>query len=149
MARPQRVTVWQRFVRSKAALVVGGVVLLFIGVSFARETVRRAQVQQEIRKLEGEVQRLEDQRTSLTKLIDYFQSPLFQEQEARQKLGLAKPGESVFIVPLSEGPAEVPGAANENDERAAEGASNPVRWWRYFFAPPSPKQESSTNKEPS
>jgi hypothetical protein len=54
------------------------------------------------------------------------------EQEARLKLNLQKPGESVVIIPGVGGGRElgenVAGMEGEN-----KAISNPKKWWNYFF----------------
>lgn len=130
MPRPPHVSWWQRLLRARLFLLVAAVVCAFLLIAFARETIHRYEVRQEIAKLEQQIGDLESRKESLSGLIDYFSSPLYQEQEAREKLGLAKAGERVVIVPLTNSTppvtAQTPAAAPE--------PSNPQKWWRYFFA---------------
>lgn len=116
--------------RSKLTLVIGAFLILVALVSFAREFLRRMEVKNDIARLQAQVRELEDRKTNLTDLIDYFESPLFQEQEAREKLGLAKPGESVVVVPLTNESVAIAGAAAANDGTQVR---NPNKWWNYFF----------------
>lgn len=134
MPRARRSVSWDQVFRSRVFLLVLGVVVLFVLVAFAREAVHRYEVSQRITKLKAEISDLETKQKKLTDLIDFFSSPLFQEQEARQKLGKAKPGESVVIIPLSNTSAS-PGETSA-DESASQKKPipNPVKWWQYFFA---------------
>jgi hypothetical protein len=101
-------------------------------VMFAKEFERRLDVNREIQRLQGRVQELEDRRTNLSNLIQFFQSPLYQEQEAREKLGLAKPGESVVVVPLP-GESQAGGIKTPEDALQTPRMPNPQKWWEYFF----------------
>lgn len=137
-----RQPVWSRIRSSKLTLVVGLCLVLFAFVSFGRELYRRIEVNQEISRLEQQIRELESRKTRLTNLIEYFESPLFQEQEAREKLGLAKPGESVVIVPGTNASTTV--QENDSDEPSATKTPNPKKWWQYFFQEPiQPETESS------
>ena len=129
MPRPGRE---RRFLRSKAALLLGAGVLVLLLIAFSREILRRAALSEEIRSLEEQEQELEERQSELTALVDYFSSPLFQEQEARRKLGLARPGEEVVIVPLDEEGGTAP-EANAGESGGESSLSNPMKWWRYFF----------------
>ena len=55
--------------------------------------------------------------------LEFVQSPEFIEKEAREKLGLAKPGETIVIIPPQE--------ATQSD--VAEVLPNWKRWWKLFF----------------
>ncbi len=117
--------------------MLGLVVALLTLVAFGREVLHRYEINQQIRELEAQVREQEARKAQLTDLIQYFSSPLFQEQEARQKLGKAKPGETVVIVPTSAGEpaAASPASTNAPSGTAADAVvSNPVRWWQYFFS---------------
>lgn len=118
--------------RKRVVLVLGAIVFVGLGTAFVREFMLRSAVSSDIEKLESTVKELEERKTSLLATLDYFQSPLFQEQEAREKLGLTKPGETVVIVPEVSARTQT-GKADTATARADQSASNPVRWWRYFF----------------
>lgn len=135
MPRASRSFSWDQLTHSRLFLLVMAGIVLFVLVAFLREAVHRYEVRQQITKLQAEIGDLETKQKKLTDLIDFFSSPLFQEQEARQKLGKAKPGESVVIIPLSNVNASPthPSAA-QAPQQQEQDVSNPARWWRYFFA---------------
>lgn len=93
-----------------------------------REGQRRNMVAGEIRAMQDEVTRLEQQRNRLGDLIRSAESPEFLEREARLRLGLQKPGESVLIVPEAGG-----GGMESVTDTTREPSSNPQRWWRHIF----------------
>ena len=135
MPRASRSFSWDQLTRSRLFLLVMAGIVLFVLVAFLREAVHRYEVRQQISSLQSEIGDLETKQKKLTDLIDFFSSPLFQEQEARQKLGKAKPGESVVFIPISNVNASPPNSSAAQDaEQREQAVSNPVRWWRYFFA---------------
>ena len=77
-------------------------------VEIARKTLAEVQAEQE----------------KLKKQLEYVQSDEFVEREAREKLGLGKPGETVVIVPTPELPPSA---------KASEGRqSNWRKWWGLY-----------------
>ncbi len=82
-----------------------------------------------LRRLEIEHQRLKDELT-------YSESPLFIEQEARNRLGLAREGEAVILLPKSQIPStkSLPRRqAGQTNEEKEEVIPNWKKWWRLFF----------------
>lgn len=128
MPRTVRASTWERFAHARIVHLVIVALLLVVVVSFGREVARRYAISRALGGLKDQVQDLQKQKSQLSDMIEYFRSPLFQEQEARTKLGLAKPGESVVIVPLAE---------TDQAENVQQGTqqvnSNPLKWWLYFF----------------
>ncbi len=136
MPHQPRVPTWQKIARSRLILLAGaGFFLLLLG-ALGREIAHRYAINREISGLEHQISELENKQSDLTKLLGYFQSPLFQEQEARRNLGLAKAGESVVIVPLE--PSDQltsQSSTTTTDERGTQRTlSNPRQWWNYFFS---------------
>lgn len=104
-------------------LVIGGALLSLLAIR-QREASGRLQV------IRQEISMQEEERKELEALVQYLSSPTFTEREAREKLGLAKPGESVIIVP--ERPQETILPAGETAP-PPDTTPNPIRWSRYFF----------------
>lgn len=118
--------------RKPFSLVFGGVLLVGVSIASVREYMTRHAVTEEIKKLEANVKELEERKTSLLATLEYFQSPLFQEQEAREKLGLTKQGETVVVLPeVRVVEPEIPAKSQNNQIETS--AANPVRWWQFFF----------------
>ncbi len=71
-------------------------------------------------------------------LIAYYQTPSYQEVEARQRLGLKKPDETVYVVKgLTTNTDQSPALSDDlyNDIQPAPPApeTNIQLWWEYFF----------------
>ena len=113
---------------SKALLAVACAAMVMTVGAMIREGQRRNMVAKEIRAMQDEVTRLEQQRNRLGDLIRSAESPEFLEREARLRLGLQKPGESVLIIPEAGGGGAEPGTST-----TPAPSSNPQRWWRHIF----------------
>jgi len=127
----------KRILKSKILLIISLLVLLFFTVNLSREIINRRDLQGEISALQEKIDGLKSRNTELVGLIEYFKTPDFVETEARTKLNLKKPGETIIIVPE---PGEL---KDENKNITNEPAfitatvvkeiSNPQKWWNYFL----------------
>lgn len=111
-------------------------VLGFLVFSFGREFVRDYSVRQEIAGLEAEKAALENENSEIIALMNSIQTETYIEREARIKLGLAKPGEKVVILPDSREDNQTKTNIDYAAEIPAEDLSavaNPRKWWYYFF----------------
>jgi len=78
--------------------------------------------------VEEKAQKLAAEQKQLLEKKAYFQSPEFVEEEARNKLNMAKPGETVVILPPNL--AQVLG---REEKPAAPEIPNWRKWWNLFF----------------
>ncbi|MBU0649003.1 septum formation initiator family protein [Patescibacteria group bacterium] len=114
-------------------LIINILVLFFVILGFGREYIRNYEIDKEIKELAQRAQGLETQHQDILNLVDKLKTDDFLEQEARLKLGLKKPGESVAIVPEQELIHELE-AKSAGAAPAQEGEpSNPELWWIYFL----------------
>lgn len=130
-----------RSVRWPLVFAASGALFLVAGASTVRESYREWKVDQEIRQMQAEIERLEGRKLTLAELIQRLDSPDAMDKEARTRLGLRKPGERVIILRGAEDPttwqddaveALGPESGAPSDER-----TNPRRWLDYFFPRPS------------
>ncbi len=70
----------------------------FLAVSNLRINKKRTELQSQIGRLETEIKTLEEKKEKLQAGISAGESESFLEKEAREKLGLKKPGEEVVVV---------------------------------------------------
>jgi len=129
---------FRRLIKSRLLIVAEIGLLILISIALGKEVIRKYQINNQINDLKSEIEELEQGNIELSGLIDYFNSETYKEGQARLKLGLQKPGESVVSVPNSEG--QVMGAQVVAGERGSirqtqenNNQSNPQRWWNYFF----------------
>lgn len=126
-------------------LIAGTLLIVFI-VAIIRELINSRNVGSQVKRLAGEVAIEQHRQQQLQDLIDYLNSPTFQEQEARLKLGLKREGESVIVVPPSNGsvvPDSVTGQGSPG-QTSTVPIGHPRSWWNYFFAPHSTTSSTSS-----
>ncbi len=119
----------------RVALVVVGIVFIFLIVGLARQMARHDDLSQQITDLDKELKQLNLDKKDFLQSLDAYQSDFFAEQEARTKFNLKKPGEKVVIIPVS---SLEPGVtARSGDLARADFSSrlgfNMRMWWEYFF----------------
>ena len=111
-----------------------GLGIVVLGVALTKELIRKVQIHRQIAQLEAEIASLESHNSELNDMIDYFNSSSFQDKEARTKLGLAAPGETMVVLPDTTDSSTI---ATSEDSRAAasaeDGRSNLQKWQDYFF----------------
>lgn len=119
---------FRELIKSKLFLAGGGAAAILLAVFWGREAWHTFQIDREERALQAQIDRLESQSRGLADLIGYFRTPEYKERQAREVLGLQKPGEFVVALPVD--------AAEESAESIASQtrtAANPAKWWNYFF----------------
>jgi hypothetical protein len=77
---------------------------------------------------EEKVYQLEKEQQKLLEKRQYYQSEEFIEEEARNKLGLSRPGETIVILPPNVG--EILGQKEGIPEKEIP---NWQKWWKLFF----------------
>jgi cell division protein FtsB len=123
-----------KVLESKIFISLGLIVLVFISIALGREIAHRNQIRNQIESLKSEISSLEQKNIELGSLIEYLKTPSFKEKEARTRLGLQKPGESVISVPEEEINEENSNLNIENSTNNSKIANtNPKKWWSYFF----------------
>lgn len=118
---------WQYFFKSRVASWVMSIALLFVMVFAAKILIQKYKVDKEIAKLEDQAQKIKKDNEQLSSLVQYFNTPEYQEKAARERLNLQKNGEIVVGLPsISE---TVAGA-----QTTAGNSSNYKKWFDYFFS---------------
>lgn len=115
--------------KSKLFIVFGAAVVLILAISLGREMYRKYLIESEIRQLQGEVDKMNRSNADLSALIGYFNSPEYKERQAREQLGLQKPGEFAVALPPEAGQP----SAKQTGQASGQAASNLEKWWQYFF----------------
>ena len=129
---------FKRFLRFRYLFAINLVILLFLFVSLGRELVRSLQIQKDIAVLQAKADTLMADNLEIAKLNTVLQTESFLEREARLKLGLKKPGEQVVVVetdPQKQTGELLPGPLETliGGAQPLQTASNPAKWWYYFF----------------
>jgi len=115
---------WESFIKSRFATFILGAVLILVMLFAGRAVVQKYEVDKEIFKLQSEVDKVHKNNDQLSYLIKYFDTPEYQEKQAREKLNLKKDGEFVVVLPDNSQSAQ---SAN------SVPTSNTKLWFNYFF----------------
>jgi cell division protein FtsB len=113
--------------------ILGIVLLLYFGTNISSTLYRSVQSHQRLDDMRREVSELQKQRDQLRHRLAYQQTDWFVEQEARNKLGLARPNETVVIFP--EQTAVLGDRAPSNTSVALTSPlwqQNFQKWWGLF-----------------
>ncbi len=121
-----------RLLTSRGVIVLEVLLIAFLLVGITKEIVRRVALRREVAVLEKQIAELEAQNRSLGEYVAAINTDSFREREARKRLNLQKPGESVLIVPET---TETGETANTTATAVStiSKTSNSHRWWTYFF----------------
>ena len=104
-------------------------IAMFVATGLIRASYQHYQLRQEISSLEAEIQALSKKKLESMELLSYVMSPAFAEERARVELNLKEPGEHVAVI-RDTGERN---ATEEVESTAGQEASNPIKWWYYFF----------------
>lgn len=110
------------------------VLLVFMIIGTVKVVIKNNQVQKEITALQDDLQKLRIQNERLRGQVSDSRDADYLELQAKRKLNLKRPEESVFV--FYEDQAGLVTASQSADLAkfdAAATSSNPVLWWRYFF----------------
>jgi cell division protein FtsB len=86
----------KRKLRVKHFLV--GVVLCYIGYILISQQFMMMRIQKDIEKFSQENKKVEEDNAYLRDQIEYASTDEYKERMARERIGLVKPGETVYII---------------------------------------------------
>jgi cell division protein FtsB len=119
-----------------------GIVFILCLISWAayvssKQLARNQRIESEVDMLKQEADKIRRENETLSEKVRYFASNDFQEQEAKDKLGMKKTGEEVIVIKSrkaaeEKGEVETPVTMTP---AVYEGGSGPnyKKWWRIFF----------------
>jgi len=108
----------------KIIIVVIGIGLI---ISLSRNIYRLLKAGDQVKLAQQRLEELEKEHQELLEKEEYYQSEEFVEQEARNRLNMGKPGETVVILPPSAG------EAGEISSSPAPELPNWRKWLKLFF----------------
>lgn len=112
-------------------LIVGAV---GVGYLSYREWQRGERIEEEIEALRQEAAKIQLENSDLAQKIMYFDSPDFQEREAKDKLGLKRADEEEILL---SGTPTLPEARREVTANTLPAPEDDVpnyrKWWNLFF----------------
>lgn len=130
------------FFSQKFLALIGLTVIILISFPFAKNAVKQHKINKEISDYQKEIYSLQNKSQDLKNFVAYLESDQFTEEQARLSLNLKKPGEELTVIKNEANGAElasssasdsifnIPGRRKEEPARAA---SNPKKWFYYFF----------------
>lgn len=130
MTNPKQKNIPKIF-QSKVLIVIEIAIVLFLIVAVGQEVVRRKSVQEEVSRLELQIEQLESQNVHLAETLKEMTSENYIEKEARRKLDLQKKGETVILVPHEETDTVL--VSKDSQDSSEAKPANPSQWWSYFF----------------
>jgi hypothetical protein len=133
MALPSKKSKLVSLLTSRGVIVVEVLLIAFFVVGITKEVVRRLALRKEINQLEQHITELEAQNRSLGDYVASINTESFQEREARKRLNLQLPGESLLILPETR-TLSVNSASDTSPSNPIRANSNISRWWKYFFS---------------
>lgn len=113
----------------KISLGVIILIVLVIGYNLIKQISDAIKSSERLSQEADSLSQLQDQNKQLKEKLAQIQSPEFIEEQARNKLGLAKLGETIVVIP-EEKLKEVLGASQSAQEVRLP---NWLGWWRLFF----------------
>ena len=112
-------------IRSKITLVFLLSIVIFFSLSLVQRYRNFSEYQDELRKIEGDIDQLKEEKVKLEDLLSLLSTDAATEEQARLKLGWIREGERAFIVSGD-------GSANGTFEEDMM-ESNLKLWFKYFF----------------
>jgi len=106
------------------------IIMVGIGliVSLSRDILRLLRAADELKLAAQKVEELQKEGESLTQKKNYYQSETFIEEEARNKLNMARVGETVVILPPN-----LKEVLGEKENQAAKPLPNWHQWLNLFL----------------
>ncbi len=108
-------------------LVFAVIVLLLLGFNSFNRIMSLQGTSKNVAKEEAQLDALRQENSSLKQELEYKKSQRFAEQEIRNKLGLAKEGEQVIVLPKKDDEASSGDVVNKKQ------LPNWKKWQKLFF----------------
>ena len=117
-------------IRSHSLVVLALLLGTFFIITFSRDLLDLMSSRERIAKEQAEVAQLEGEQQELASELNQVMSDEFVEKEAREKLLLSKPGETVVLLPPDEHAGEKDSSQNSQDSE--EKFANWEKWAQLF-----------------
>ena len=107
------------------------VISLLMLVSLARNIIKVKEAKERLKEKEEYIEKLGEENEELSQRVATFKSEAFIEQQLRDKLGLAKEGETVVVLPDEETIKKF--APSDEKEEEILPDPNWKKWFKLFF----------------
>lgn len=105
--------------------VAGAAAIIYLVVILGQTITKNYTLNKQVSDLQEQITQLQDQKDTLAYNIEYYKTKSYQEREARAKLGLQMPDETVVILPA---PKVAPTPVPESPTTAIKKKSNFAQW---------------------
>jgi len=107
-------------------------IILIVGigliVSLSRDILRLLKAGDQVKLAQERVKNLEEEQAQLRQKEQYYRSDEFVEEEARNKLNMAKPEETIAILPQ-----DLEQVLGRTKKEEISPVPNWQQWWKLFF----------------
>lgn len=115
-----------RFVNTKTLILISAIVVLLLVIkNIVGSIISLRQNSQIVTSLKKQEQAEKEKKRFLQQQLYYVNTSQFIENEAREKLGMAKPGEQIVLAP--------PEVNKQTKNESEDYSSNWKKWWKLFF----------------
>ena len=118
-----------------AVVLLAFVVLGLFGYSISKENAKKKEIEKDIASLQAQAENIKQENMALSDRISYLGSKDYQEVQAKDKLNLQSPGESVVIIAPRSSAQNVVSQVVKNETASQPDATTPnyQKWLAYFF----------------
>jgi cell division protein FtsB len=120
------------FFGSKIFLGCAFLLTFAFALGFARAYFKDYAFREEVKRLQGEIGKLEKKKLESIELLKYVSSTAYLEDTARLDLNLKKPGEHVLFVDTGRKKEESL-TKDDTEVGSRQEIQNPLKWWYYFI----------------
>ncbi|MEK7181519.1 MAG: septum formation initiator family protein [Patescibacteria group bacterium] len=120
----------------RAVIVIVILLVGWVAYISSKQLERNRRIQKEVATLSEEAAKIRRENETLGDRINYFSSNEFREQEAKEKLGMKKPDETVMVVQQEPDPVATENKDEQQNTKPLspdEGEGNYKKWWNLFF----------------
>jgi len=110
--------------KNRFFVVITIIILVYLIISSIKSVLELRKTGQMVGEYEQELEAVKKQNQELKERLNEVKKPEFIEREAREKLGLGKPGESIVIMPK---------ITIMPEKKKEKPLANWEKWWRLFF----------------
>lgn len=109
--------------------------IAWVAYTSSKQVARNQRIEKEVDILRQEADKIRRENETLAEKVRYFASNDFQEQEAKEKLGMKKTGEEVIVIQSRKATEEKAETSAITTPAVYEGKGEPnyIKWWRIFF----------------
>ncbi|OGZ28276.1 MAG: hypothetical protein A2562_04345 [Candidatus Nealsonbacteria bacterium RIFOXYD1_FULL_39_11] len=106
---------WKHILIYSFSGIIMVLAIIFLSLTNWKIYQRKANLNEKIAELQGEISVLEERKIELSGLISYVQSDDYVEQVARDQLNMKRPGEEVVVI--------------QDDKKDSGDKEREVGWW--------------------